>query len=135
MFHSFFLKRTCFDLLGTGRFSCTLRVTDVTANNGFAPVYHDLRLDLVGLIVNFETAAQLVLLLAEQLLNPIPSSNHVSRKSLEEDEVTHIYFFRISLLQFPSEQLSGYNKLGVFREEWWRSIVSDRTSILSFEQY
>ena len=35
MFHSFFMKRTCFDLLGTGRFSCTLRVTYVTANNKF----------------------------------------------------------------------------------------------------
>ena len=33
-------------------------------------------------------------------------------------------------LQFPSEQISGYNKLGESREEWWRSIVSDRTSIL-----
>ena len=27
--------------------------------------------------------------IVEQLLNPIPSSNHVSRKSLEEAEVTH----------------------------------------------
>ena len=33
---------------------------------------------------------QLLLLVVEQLLNPIPSSNHVSKKSLEEDEVTHI---------------------------------------------
>ena len=73
------------------------------------------------------------LLLVELLLDPIPSSNHVSKKSLEEVEVTKI-FSRKWLLQFPSEQLSGYNKLGVFREEWWRSIASDRTSILSFEQ-
>ena len=56
-----------------------------------------------------------------------------SRKSLEEVEVTQI-LFRKWFLQFPSEQLSGYNKLGVFRKEWWRSIASDRTSILSFEQ-
>ena len=41
---------------------------------------------------------------------------------------------RIWLFQFPSEQLSEYNKLGVFREEWWRSIVFDRTSIISSEQ-
>ena len=33
------------------------------------------------------------------------------------------YTFRIWLLQFPSAQLSGYNRLGVFREEWWCSIV------------
>ena len=57
------------------------------------------------------------LLLVEQLLNPIPSSNHVSRKSLEEDEVTHIRS-RTWLLQFPSEQLSGYTKLGVYCKEW-----------------
>ena len=43
-----------------------------------------------------------------------------------------VYTFRIQRLQFPSEQLSGYNKLGVYREEWWRSIASDRTSVLSF---
>ena len=33
------------------------------------------------------------LLLVEQLLKPIPSSNHVSRKSLEAVEVIHILFF------------------------------------------
>ena len=60
-------------------------------------------------------------LLVEQLLNPTPSSNHVSRKSLEEVEVTH-KLFRIWSLQFPSEHFSGYNKLGVFREGWLRSI-------------
>ena len=57
---------------------------------------------------------------------------HASRRSWEEAEVTHT-LSRIRLLQFPSEQLSGYNKLEVFREEWKRSIVFDRTSILSSE--
>ena len=98
-----------------------------------SPFYHVLGLDLVGLIGNFLLVEQLLLLVVEQLLNPILSSNHVSRKSLEEAEATQI-LSRIWLLQFPSEQLSGYNKLGVFREEWWRSIVSDRTSILSSKQ-
>ena len=55
------------------------------------------------------------------------------KEILEEAEETHI-FSRIWLLQFPPEQLSGYNKTRVFREEWWRSIVSDRTSILFSEQ-
>ena len=54
-----------------------------------SPFYHDLDLDLVGLVVNFLLVEQLPLLVVEQLLNPIPSSNHVSRKSLEEAEVTH----------------------------------------------
>ena len=81
-----------------------------------SPFYHDLDLDLVGLIGNFLLVEQLPLLVVEQLLNPILSSNHVSRRSLEEAEMTCI-LFRIRLLQFPSEQLSGYNKLGVFREE------------------
>ena len=34
VFNSFFMKRTCFNLLRTERFSCTLRVTCATANNG-----------------------------------------------------------------------------------------------------
>ena len=42
---------------------------------------------------------QLTFLVVKQLLNPIPSSSHVSRKSLEEAEVTHI-LFRIWLLNF-----------------------------------
>ena len=54
-----------------------------------SPRYHDLDLDLVGLVGNFLLVEQLPLLVVEQLLNPIPSSNHVSRKSLEEAEVTH----------------------------------------------
>ena len=51
--------------------------------------YHDY-LGLVGLVGNLLPVAQLILLVVEQLLNPIPLSNHVSRKSLEEVEVTHI---------------------------------------------
>ena len=81
--------------------------------------------DLVGLVD--------CLLHVEQLLNPIPSTNHFSKKFSEAIEVIHIYF-RMWFLQFPSEQLSGYNKLGVLHEEWWCSIVSGRTSILFFEQ-
>ena len=51
---------------------------------------HDLGLDLVGLIGNFLLVEQLLLLVVKQLLNTVLSSSHVSRKSLEEDEVTHI---------------------------------------------
>ena len=76
-----------------------------------SPFYHDLGLDLVGLIGNFWIVAQLVHLVAEQLLNPILSSSHVSRKSLEEDEVTHI-LFHIRLLQSSISQLLEYNKAG-----------------------
>ena len=59
---------------------------------GKQQVCHDLGLDLVGLIGNFLLVEQLLLLVVEQLLNPIPSSNHVSRKSLEEVEVIQILF-------------------------------------------
>ena len=45
---------------------------------------------MVGLVGSLLLVEQLLLLLVEELLNPIPSSNHVSRKSLEEVEVTHI---------------------------------------------
>ena len=86
MFHSFFMKRTCFDLLRTGRFSCS----SLNGKQRVSPFYHDLGLDLVGLIGNFWIVEQLLHLVVEQLLNPILSSSHVSRKSLEEDEVTHI---------------------------------------------
>ena len=55
-----------------------------------SPFYHDLDLDLVGLVGKLWLVQQLAFLVVEQLLNPIPSSNHVSRKSLEEAEVTHI---------------------------------------------
>ena len=53
-----------------------------------SPFSHDLGLDLGGLIGNFLLVEQLLLLVVEQLLNPILSSSHVSRKSLEEAEVT-----------------------------------------------
>ena len=56
-----------------------------------SPFYHhDLSLVLVGLIGNFLLVAQLLLLVVEQLPNPNLSSNYLSRKSLEETEVTHI---------------------------------------------
>ena len=55
-----------------------------------SPFYHDLGLDLVGLIGNFWIVEQLLYLVVEQLLNPILFSIRVSRRSLVEDEVTHI---------------------------------------------
>ena len=55
-----------------------------------SPFNHDLDLGLVGLVGSS--------LVVEQLLNPIPSSNHVSEKSLEDAEVTHV-LIRIRLLQ------------------------------------
>ena len=63
----------------------------------------------------------------------IPSSNHLSKKSSEAVEVIHI-IFRKWFLQFQSDRLSRYNKLGVYREEWQRSTEFDCTSNLSFEQ-
>ena len=81
-----------------------------------SPFYPDLGLVLVGLIWNFEIVEQLVPLVVEQLLNPILSSSHVLRRSLEEDKVTHI-LSRICLLQFLFEKLSEYNKLEVFCEK------------------
>ena len=110
MFHSFFTKTTCFELLRTG--SSSLR-----ANKGVSPFYHDLGLDLVGLIGNFWFVEQVLPLVVEQLLKPTLSSSHVSRKSSEAVEVIHIPS-RMWLLQFHLKQLSEYNKLGVFREEW-----------------
>ena len=83
MFHSFFMNRTCFDLLGTGRFCCS------SLRERVAPFYHDLGVDFVLLIGNFWIVEQLLHLVVEQLLNPILSSSHVSRKSLDEDELTH----------------------------------------------
>ena len=80
-----------------------------------SPFYHDLGLDVVGLIGNFWIVEQIVHLVVEQLLNPILSSSHVSRRSLEEDDVMDI-LSRTWLLQFQSEQLSEPSKLGVFRE-------------------
>ena len=79
-FNSFFMKRTCFDLLGTGRFSSTLRGSWVATDNGLARSFMDLGLDLVGSIGNFYTVAQLVHPVVEQLLNPILSSSHVLKE-------------------------------------------------------
>ena len=56
-----------------------------------SPFCHDLIWVLLG-DWDFLLVEQLLLLVVEQLQNPIPSSNHVSRKSLEEAEVTHILF-------------------------------------------
>ena len=47
-----------------------------------SPFYHDLGLDLVGLIGNFLLVEQLLSQVVEQLLNPILSSNHVTSRSL-----------------------------------------------------
>ena len=66
--------------------------TLVVSKQRVSPFYHDLDLGLVGLIGNFLPVEQLLLLVVEQLLNPIPSSNHFSRKSFEEAEVTNILF-------------------------------------------
>ena len=60
----------------------------ITANNGFLRSIVIWVWDFVGLIGNFWIVEQLLPLVVEQLLNPILSSSHVSRKSLEEDEVT-----------------------------------------------
>ena len=67
------------------------------------------------------------------LLNPILSSNYLWRTSLEEAEVTHI-LSRMWFLQIPSQQLSRYNKLGVYREGWLHYILFDRIWILYVEQ-
>ena len=87
--------------------------------------FYKLDYGLVGLVGN--------LLLVEQLLDPIQSSNHFSKKSSAAVEEILI-LFPLWFLQFPSSKLSGYNRRGVYCEGWWRSIASDRTLILSFEQ-
>ena len=86
------------------------------------PRSHDVGLDLAGSTGNDETVAQLVHPIVGKLLNPILSSTDVSRKSSEEDEVTQ-KLSRAWLLQFPSEQLSEYNKLGSVS---WRMMAFDR---------
>ena len=53
--------------------------------------YGDLDLGLVGFVGKLLLVQQLPLLVVEQLLNRIPSSNHVSRKLLEAN-VTQIFF-------------------------------------------
>ena len=71
-------------------------------------------LELVGSIGNFYIAAQL--LVVERVLNPILFSIRVVMRSLVVVEVTCI-LSRFRLLQFPSYQLSGYNKLEVYCKE------------------
>ena len=82
----FFLKK------GSGFHERNVDETLFVSKQRVSPFYHDLDLGLVGLVGNFLLVEQLLLLVVEQLLNPILSSNHVSRKSLEEAEVTHIFF-------------------------------------------
>ena len=71
------------------------------------PFYHDLGLSLVGLVVILWIVEQLIHLFVEQLLNPIISSNHVARKSLEEDEVTQKTF------SFTTSQVSIRTTFGI----------------------
>ena len=65
--HSFFTKRTCFDLQRMGCSSLSKQQV--------SPFYHDLDLDLVGLIGHFLLVAKLLFLVVEQLLNPNLSSS------------------------------------------------------------
>ena len=55
------------------------------------------------------------------------------RKSTVVVEVTHT-LSGIWFLQISSQVLSRYNKLGVYRRGWLRSILFDRISILSVKQ-
>ena len=81
-----------------------------------SPFYHDLGLDLVGFVGNFLLVEQLLLLVVEQLLDPIPSSNHFSRKSSEAVEVIHIFF----VYDFSSFHLTSLrDTIG------WECIVKD----------
>ena len=80
--NSFFVKIIYIDLLGTGRFDFHLARFSCQLQQRVAPIYHDLGLELVGLIGNFWIVAQLVLLVVEHLLNPILFSSHVSKTSL-----------------------------------------------------
>ena len=120
-FTSISWERDVFFLVG---FSCELR-------QRVAPICHDLGLELVVSIGNFWNVAQLVFLVVEHVQKPIPFSSRVSRRSLME---VACILFRIWLLQFPSWQLSEYNKLVVFPREWSSSIESDWTLILSSDQ-
>ena len=67
----------------------------IVSTQRVSPFYRDLDLGLVGLVGNLLLVEQLLsCLVVEQLLNPIPSSNHVSRKSLgggRGDENTSSY--------------------------------------------
>ena len=88
--NSFFVKRIYIYLLRTrrffhlARFSCQLQQRVV-------PIYrHDLGLELVGSIGNFQKVAQFLLLVVEHVLNPILFSTRVSKRSLVVVEVTCI---------------------------------------------
>ena len=65
--------------------------------------------------------------------NPNHTSNYLCRKFSVVVEVTHLPS-GIWFLQISSQLLSRYNRLGVYRRGWLRSILFDRTSILSVEQ-
>ena len=67
------------------------------------------------------------------LLNQNHTSNDFCKKFSVVVEVTHVPS-GIWFLQISSQLLSRYNKLGVYRRGWLRSILFDRTSILSIEQ-
>ena len=94
------MTRTCVRSPENGTFFFHLARSLGRFRQRVAPFCHDLGLDLVGSIGNFETVAQLVHPVVEQLLNPILSSSHVTKRSWEEAEVTHL-LFRTRLLQFP----------------------------------
>ena len=92
-FDSFFVKRTCIDLLGTGRFSSILHGSRVSSNNGLPRsigsnngLHRTIMTWVWNWLVGLETSG------FEHLLNPILFSNHVSRRSLVEAEVTCILF-------------------------------------------
>ena len=69
----------------------------------------------------------------QQYQNPNRTSKYLCKKFSVVVEVTHIPS-GIWFLQISSQLLSRYNKLGVYRRGWLRSILFDRTSILSVEQ-
>ena len=81
---------------------------------------------LVGFVVSLH--------FLQQLLNPILSSNF-SVSEIFGGGRGDAYTSRTWFLQFPSWYPSGYNELGVCRKGWLRSIVFDRTWIISLEQF
>ena len=64
-----------------------------------AVIYHELDLELVGLVGRIWLVEQLLLLVVEQLSNPIPLSTRDVAISLVEVGVTCMLFFNIRLLQ------------------------------------
>ena len=61
----------------------------------------------------------------QQYQNLNRTSNYLCRKSSVVVEVTHTHS-GMWFLQIPSGQLSGYNKLGVYRRGWFRSILFEQ---------